>query len=142
MSIQTAQADVVEWDDDRVKMHCPFCDRIHHHEREALRCSRQSRMTHCDLPSYVDGKYCLNFPFDVRTGKAAYEIDKKRRRFVTIDVRQNEEQDLHSLTSSLEHRLSIADEDGKRVPSLNEGTEEKEYSITLNSGKVIAWTRT
>lgn len=87
-------ADVLWWDERTVRIRCPFCKDSHSHgQPSAGRCdSNTTRVAHCSRPLIMDGdNYRLRFPFDIERGGLAYEIDKEKKRFVTIGIKQDPE---------------------------------------------------
>ncbi|KAJ9300094.1 hypothetical protein DTO271G3_2211 [Paecilomyces variotii] len=71
------KADVLWWDAHNFSVLCPHCKKLHHHGMN--RYGTQSRVSHCKSPE----DYICCFPFNER-GQVAYEIGKKRARFVNI----------------------------------------------------------
>lgn len=90
-------ADVLWWDEKTVRIRCPFCKNSHSHGNQSA--SRydfnNTRLAHCSPPliaSHMDwDDYRIRFPFDIASGGLAYEIDKEKKKFVTIGIQQDPE---------------------------------------------------
>ncbi|KAH9886142.1 DYW family of nucleic acid deaminases-domain-containing protein [Xylariomycetidae sp. FL2044] len=78
-----AVAKVEWWNRSFVYVRCPFCENIHRHGLSGSYSNRLAhrRSSHC-CPPPDPKEYCMQFPFDERTGAVAYEIDRKRALFV------------------------------------------------------------
>lgn len=107
-------ADVLWWNGENVHIRCPFCKNRHRHGNESnwRYDFNNQRVAHCNL-SHIhhhvpDNEYRIQFPFDEH-GRVAYEIDKGRKRFLTIGVAQDPEKP----TASALMKLSESDARGE-----------------------------
>ena len=103
---------------------CPFCDKIRRHRRRESYDSRITRNAHCPPVPGSQHEYKILFPFHEASGKVAYEIRKKKKRFVTIGQEPGPEE-VSILSEALESQLELEDID--RAPSLDGGIEEMSF---------------
>lgn len=120
-------ADVLWWDDRFVQVRCPFCAKSHRHGigySDRYETEMGSRVAHCPpVHRVLSHSYQFSFPFSRTTQHVAYEIDKKRGRFVTVGIPQDPElEEITTLAESLASNLNLTDENEQSV-SFNDATE-------------------
>lgn len=122
---EKAIADILWWNEERVCIRCPFCNKSHQHgvEYKKRYHSHFERLPHCDTPArrLLSAGYRICFPFDVDQKRVAYEIDKDNKRFVTVGIEQDNE-DLSLLAADLESDLRLEEENEPYV-SFEDGRE-------------------
>lgn len=130
-------ADVFWWNGKRVCVRCPFCKRSHEHSigPKDNYWSENDRVPHCDtLARYrLSAEYRICFPFEVSQKRVAYEIDKDKKRFVTVGIEQDDE-DVSSLMADLESDLRL-EEDNEPYVSFEDGRENTIIPYTNRHGQ-------
>ncbi|KAF7134056.1 hypothetical protein CNMCM5793_005685 [Aspergillus hiratsukae] len=125
------EADVIWWDADSYYIRCPFCEGVHRHGINWN--TDKLRYSHCEkMESYL----CC-FPMNDQ-GEVAYEIDKRRGRYVNICASQDsdteddeDEDDVDRLAIELARKATVAasreemhvniHEDSKEVVAIDPG---------------------
>lgn len=74
------EVDVVWWTKLQFHIRCPYCEELHHHGLNSY--DAGSRRAHCNHPDPKPYRY--TFPIDQKTGRVAYEFDKRKARFVNV----------------------------------------------------------
>lgn len=123
------EADVLWWDAQFYYVRCPHCEGIHRHSMNWNR--SKLRVPHCENSE----KYICHFPINDQ-GKVAYEIDKKRARYVNICTSCDTDPDeINSLSHEFESVVTIGKEaqSGAKDPDIHHDSQEM-VTIDLENG--------
>jgi hypothetical protein len=112
------------WETRNSYVRCPFCDKTRRHRRRESYDSRITRNAHYPPVPGLWRECKILFPFHEAGGKAAYEIRKEKKRFVTIGQEPGLE-GVSILGEALESQLELEDTD--KTPSLDGGIEEMSF---------------
>ncbi|KAI9146774.1 Serine/threonine-protein phosphatase 6 regulatory ankyrin repeat subunit B [Paramyrothecium foliicola] len=75
---------VTEWNDEFLRVVCPYCLRLHCHGIGAGQRTGQTRVPHC---GHTSASYRLYYPFEPQAQlRFSYKIDKQKGSFVTVGV--------------------------------------------------------
>lgn len=137
IAVAFPSADVLWWDNNSIRVRCPFCIKSHRHGIEyndRYETKRGSRVAHCSSVHGIRSHcYQFSFPFSRTTLHVAYEIDKKRKRFVTVGIPQDPEpEEIASLAGSLTLNLNLTDENEQSV-FFDNATEMTTYALSDHS---------
>ncbi|CAK38704.1 hypothetical protein CBS63078_2089 [Aspergillus niger] len=131
MERPSPEADVIWWDSSSYYVRCPFCEGVHRHTVNWQ--TSLFRVSDCEKGETYQSCFPIN-----DQGEVAYEIDKKRERYVNICVSNDsdteaddneDEDDVDRLATEMAHKATIAAE-----------REERHLSITRDAKETIIHT--
>ncbi|KAE8367028.1 hypothetical protein BDV27DRAFT_124561 [Aspergillus caelatus] len=122
------EADVIWWNARSYYIRCPFCEAVHHHGVNWN--TDKLRYSHCEK---METYFCC-FPMNEQ-GQVAYEIDKRRGRYVNICVSHDsdtEDDDVDHLAIELAQKATIAAQREESYANIREDSKEM---ATINPGQ-------
>ncbi|GAA82876.1 ankyrin repeat domain [Aspergillus luchuensis IFO 4308] len=120
------KADVIWWNATCYHVRCPFCEAVHRHRVNSLDWQANDlRKSHCETSE----TYFCCFPMNEK-GEVAYEINKKRGRYVNIcisddsDNEDDDEGDIDQLVADLAKATTAAADDEEVSMNIPEDAKE------------------